>query len=714
MDGETFRGDLEPDTPNFPVRTVQKLSVEFYRPPGDSLNFVLLTVGTVRPVSAAQGFKPRPKRRRALVSNGYDDKLDDLSEKLDRVSLAVHNIECSLTPTTDKAPTNDVDSNPHRSPFSYVSPSLPQTSVNNDGLGSDLESDAGLASEATFAAKFAQQALDSNHPSDISDEVKSSLHALKDVLNEQEPGPSRPKPTGTHLLPPNSVRYGLRLPPLEMTMAALQKLRETPQLQFCWIMEIETIGQFVEYVMTVYSGTPTTAHLIIVQCGLHPLFMGLAEAEKYPIVKQNLKSQGTLCLANLDQVLASLSFNLPCTFDFILALVMASTNSMLRCRISMAWTYLAAAAQMSLTLGYNRDKPQRSEKKEDRRRRVGLFRILYIFDKMLSMRLNRSSLLRDDDIALSLADFEDSNMDRIFPIGQKWMKMATLYGRIYDDIYSPVALRRPQHIQEITARQLAVELQALYESRDPVEVVMERQMTVLRENGLEAVYEVVMHAEKVSHLAVQTLIYRSIQPSVYTGSAFCDECLSTANECLEEHKKCLSLLRNANASTMELYIHWALLSAPLMPFIVLFCRTFETREPDHLESLLAIVEPLENLPTDLPDAYRKQRQLFRLMYNVAFKYVNGSIASSSSVAQAGYIPDTPFEMVFADAGVPLPSQMQLNHGTQVGHHTEMLAGGIEPGSESFGDTVSVPDRGVELGAWFDQNQEIFRIMDESF
>lgn len=151
-----------------------------------------------------------------------------------------------------------------------------------------------------------------------------------------------------------------------------------------------------------------------------------------------------------------------------------------------------------------------------------------------------------------------------------------------------------------------------------------------------------------------------------------------------------------------------------MPFIVLFCRTFETREPDHLESLLAIVEPLENLPTDLPDAYGKQRQLFRLMYNVASKYVNGSMASSSSMTQPGYIPDTPFEMVFADAGVPLPSQVQLNHGIQVGQRTEMLAAGIEPSSESFGDTVSVPNRSVELGAWFDQNQEIFRIMDESF
>lgn len=81
-------------------------------------------------------------------------------------------------------------------------------------------------------------------------------------------------------------------------------------------------------------------------------------------------------------------------------------------------------------------------------------------------------------------------------------------------------------------------------------------MAFLREAGQEAVYEVVKHAEKVSHLAVQTLIYRSIQPSVYTGSAFCDECLSTANECLEEHKKCLSLLQNVSPSTMELYIHW--------------------------------------------------------------------------------------------------------------------------------------------------------------
>lgn len=56
MDRETLRGDLEPDTSNVPVHTVQKLSVQFYFPPRRlSRDFVLLTVGTVRSVSAAQG-----------------------------------------------------------------------------------------------------------------------------------------------------------------------------------------------------------------------------------------------------------------------------------------------------------------------------------------------------------------------------------------------------------------------------------------------------------------------------------------------------------------------------------------------------------------------------------------------------------------------------------------------------------------------------------
>lgn len=98
---------------------------------------------------------------------------------------------------------------------------------------------------------------------------------------------------------------------------------ESPRLRFFCCIELENIGQFVEYFMTVYSGTPTVADLIIVHCGLRNFFVGHGNMEEDEVLKNELKAQGMLCRKNLETILANLPLNLPCTFDFVLALLMA-------------------------------------------------------------------------------------------------------------------------------------------------------------------------------------------------------------------------------------------------------------------------------------------------------------------------------------------------------------------------------------------------------
>lgn len=156
-----------------------------------------------------------------------------------------------------------------------------------------------------------------------------------------------------------------------------------------------------------------------------------------------------------------------------------------------------------------------------------------------------------------------------------------------------------------------------------------------------------------------------------------------------------------------------------MPFIVLFCHAIETRDESHLESLSAVVETLEILPPDLPDAYSKQRSLFKLMYNVACKYV-GASGSGNLVAQpSGLVPDTPFGMLFAEAGISVPSQMQMHAGMH-GFHGQMEQGpGMEfgdmgVGQGGFGGEVEGSNHGAELGTWFEQNNQIFKMLEDPF
>lgn len=138
--------------------------------------------------------------------------------------------------------------------------------------------------------------------------------------------------------------------------------------------------------------------------------------------------------------------------------------------MSQAWSYLAAAAQICLTLGYHLEIPSKPEKKQERQRRVRLFWLVYIMDKLLALRLNRPPLLRDRDITVSYESYGETAVDSSLPIAPKWIKMGMLYGRIYDEIFSPGALLQPSTPRETRARELAVELDCLFDSKDTVEV----------------------------------------------------------------------------------------------------------------------------------------------------------------------------------------------------------------------------------------------------
>jgi hypothetical protein len=138
------------------------------------------------------------------------------------------------------------------------------------------------------------------------------------------------------------------------------------------------------------------------------------------------------------------------------------------------------------------------------------------------------------------------------------------------------------------------------------------------------------------------------------------------------------------------------MAVPLIPFIVLFCHAIETCEATHLENLAAVVE-IAHITTDLPDVYRKQLHLFKLMYDVACKYIS-SRTTHPAVHGSGRIPDTPFEMLFVEAGVPLPAQ-----------HDQSIGFGDFP----VGEMDQSLTHSMELGNWFEQNQEIFMMLDNN-
>lgn len=79
--------------------------------------------------------------------------------------------------------------------------------------------------------------------------------------------------------------------------------------------------------MTVYFGKPTLADLIITHAGLQRLLLECAKLEQTETLKNEFLTQGMICRQNLETILAGLPFNLPCTFDYVLALYMAVSTT---------------------------------------------------------------------------------------------------------------------------------------------------------------------------------------------------------------------------------------------------------------------------------------------------------------------------------------------------------------------------------------------------
>lgn len=80
--------------------------------------------------------------------------------------------------------------------------------------------------------------------------------------------------------------------------------------------------------MIVYFSKPTLADLIVTHIGLQSLLLECGNLEADGMLKTEFMSRSMLCQRNLENILAGLPFNLPCTPDYALALLMVvSLNS---------------------------------------------------------------------------------------------------------------------------------------------------------------------------------------------------------------------------------------------------------------------------------------------------------------------------------------------------------------------------------------------------
>lgn len=129
---------------------------------------------------------------------------------------------------------------------------------------------------------------------------------------------------------------------------------------------------------------------------------------------------------------------------------------------------------MIQALGLQHNAPAGIEGPEERTQKRNLFWTIYMTEKMLSLRLGRSSTFRDQDITLTRLGVEHPSSSFLGELAPGWISMASIQGRIYDDIYSPGALMQPPHIRTSRARALAAELKTAMQHVQDIHVSSSR------------------------------------------------------------------------------------------------------------------------------------------------------------------------------------------------------------------------------------------------
>ena len=183
--------------------------------------------------------------------------------------------------------------------------------------------------------------------------------------------------------------------------------------------------------------------------------------------------------------------------------------------------------------------------------------MIVIIDKTLSLRLGRASSIRDDDFTLEkLSDNSQDDLSAFsfMALLSKWVDLSLLHGQVYDEIFSPRALLQPEGVRVARARALASDLQRVFETVGTAE----SQVLELRRQTIgQDMHELFQKADRINHLATLTLVYRAIPAGPYSNSVFCEECVATAAEALNEHQKCLTILKDVEGEVLEMYLQWS-------------------------------------------------------------------------------------------------------------------------------------------------------------
>ncbi|KAJ9636366.1 hypothetical protein H2199_008041 [Coniosporium tulheliwenetii] len=634
-----------------------------------------------------------------------ETKVDRMEERLAGIERTLQNLSNSIQQITAVQGGSSLQS-PTYQPINVdealAHPSRPATSREE----SSFEGNTSLQAHSLHATQVAEQAISNSFAVHQSPELLSALESLKKLLDRQSMISSKEFQFPNQATIDGAPALSNKMPPLTDTSAVLKRAKDEIPQCFYGYFPFLTIERLAEMCEMVYSNehVENVPVYIIVNVILHYLFQEYSAGEDGNA--SNYRQHSERCQSNLQTGLKTLSLMLPPSQENIVALLLGATYAIEMSLPSLCWTLTTTAARLCQTLGYHRASSVKDDSPESAAAKRSLFWYTYWMDKTLSLRIGRSPSIQDYEIDIDFpAPSPGSSLAAWDAMGISSIEFAAQHGQVYEQLYSPAALRQSEAERVRKALQLAKTLQEIQAKAERIQV-----------NPVEAqapaTLDLYLKSNTVVYHALMTLIYRAVPPA-YEHLSTNTNSLLHAREALRIHQECHTQCRNAGRNIWPEYIQWTILHCPFTPFMVVFCHVIATLSAEDLARLEAFVRSLQ--PTGrssegLDKAYR----LFNLFYVLAKSYVQCKTGPSVDITQPGASSfdllanqgSEEFDRYFAALGW-MPGTTSYNtNGTATSQALQPQQPYVEAGDGS------IPGQQLDLGGWFNSNQYFASLLEE--
>jgi hypothetical protein len=325
------------------------------------------------------------------------------------------------------------------------------------------EGDTSLSAHSIQARALVERVLGQGVFASTSPEVSSAVSSLLDMSNGGRKRISR------HVSRSSGSGFDYRrlpLPPTNLVLDVLRRSKETRTVMFDLLLNWMSLQRLTDFCKAVFFSVdeypPSTA--IIVFGNLFWLFEEFSWRAPEQHEQNEYRQCADLCRTNFEACVSSLDIFLPATPENVEALLMGAMYGIDTSRLNVSWKLKSVALTLAQTLGWHRAQSVKDDDKETRVRKEKMFYFLYVLDKGLSLRLGRASFFQDYDIDLPYPELGDDALGRACTEEYRlFIQVSRVQGLVYEQLYSPGALREDAETRIHRAQILVDQLNGLRE-----------------------------------------------------------------------------------------------------------------------------------------------------------------------------------------------------------------------------------------------------------